>query len=176
MARRHLRLPPETPISAAGGLTFHGAPLNNYMTHGAVACIRELRKGAGLGLLYGQGGTLTWHYGLTLGRMPVPRDRMLHPASKQCDADQRRGLAPEMVPTATGDATVETFTLPYGRAGTAGPGTVVLRLPDGARTLARVDPGDQATLAVLQSQAKSPVGATGRLRSGPAELASWSAA
>ena len=94
MARRRLRLPPDTPVSAAGGLTFHGAPLNNYMTHGAVACVRALRERDGLALLYGQGGTLTWHYGLTLGHAPTPREDMLHAASRQAIADQRRGCRP----------------------------------------------------------------------------------
>jgi len=175
MARRRLGLPPDMPVSAAGGLTFHGAPLNNYMTHGAVACVRALRARDGLGLLYGQGGTLTWHYGLTLGHVPVPQDCLLRPASRQSTADQRRGAAPTIVFADQGSGAVETFTIIYGRDGEAGPGTVVLRLPDDTRTLARVDPADRETLSMLRTQTTSPVGVTGRLRPGPNELAFWSA-
>lgn len=174
MARRRLRLPTDTPVSAAGGLTFHGAPLNNYMTHGAVACVRALRQRDGLGLLYGQGGTLTWHHGLTLGHAPTPRDCMLRPASRQDTADQRRGAAPQVVFADGGVGTLETFTITYDRNGDAGPGTAVLRLPDGARTLARVDPADRETLSMLQTKTRSPVGVTGRLRPGPDDLALWS--
>ena len=72
MALRRLGLPPGTPVSAAGGLTFHDAPLNNAMTHGAAACVRALRNADTLALLYGQGGTLTWHHALVLGREPAP--------------------------------------------------------------------------------------------------------
>lgn len=175
MARRRLELPPDTPVSAAGGLTFHGAPLNNYMTHGAVACVRALRARDGLGLLYGQGGTLTWHYGLTLGHAPVPQDCLLQPAFRQSTADQRRGAAPTIVFADQGVGAVETFTITYGRDGEAGPGTVVLRLPDDTRTLARVDPADRETLSMLRTETTSPVGVTGRLRPGPNELAFWSA-
>ena len=175
MARRRLGLPADMPVSAAGGLTFHGAPLNNYMTHGAVACVKALRGRDGLGLLYGQGGTLTWHYGLTLGHAPAEPDCMVRPASRQQTADQRRGAAPKVVFADRGVGTVETFTITYGRDGDAGPGTVVLRLPDDARTLARVDPADRDTLSMLQDVNGSPVGATGRLRPGPDDLAFWSA-
>ena len=175
MARRRLERSIDLPISAAGGLTFHGAPLNNYMTHGAVASVRALRERDGLALLYGQGGTLTWHHGLTLGRAPVPSERMLQPASRQRVADQHRAAAPSIVAAFTGPARLETFTIPYTRDGHPDFATVVLRLPDGARTLARVDPADQATLSALQSDQVSPIGLEGQLRPEAGDIASWSA-
>jgi acetyl-CoA C-acetyltransferase len=52
MPRRVLGLAPEVVPSVTGGLTFFGAPLNNYMAHAAVAMVRRLREAPGLGLLY----------------------------------------------------------------------------------------------------------------------------
>ncbi|HYW61881.1 MAG TPA: acetyl-CoA acetyltransferase, partial [Bradyrhizobium sp.] len=55
MARRTLGLGRDVQPTVTGGLTFHGAPLNTYMTHAACAMVRKLRGGGKLGLLYGQG-------------------------------------------------------------------------------------------------------------------------
>ena len=113
MAARQLALPPGTPVSAAGGLTFHGAPLNNYMTHGAAACVRALREEAGLALLYGQGGYLTWHHALLLGSEPAAAAAVLRPFDLQAAADLRRGPPPPLMEQAAGLATLEAFTIPF---------------------------------------------------------------
>ena len=56
MAARRLGLPPGAVPTTTGGLTFFGAPLNNYMTHAAAAMLRALRERPGsAALLYGQG-------------------------------------------------------------------------------------------------------------------------
>ena len=51
-----------------------------------------------------------------------------------------------------------------------------LRLPGGARTLARVPAHDRATLAVLMDEERTPVGRDGRVRREPDGLLAWSAA
>src|SRR3954449_9804799 len=72
MARRTLGLGADVQPTVTGGLTFFGAPLNNYMTHAACAMVRKLRSGAKLGLLYGQGGFVTKHHALVLSRQAPP--------------------------------------------------------------------------------------------------------
>ena len=52
---------------------------------------------------------------------------------------------------------------------------VVLRLPGGARTLARVPAEDGATLAVLMDTAQSPVGRVGTVGAGAGGLLYWAA-
>jgi acetyl-CoA C-acetyltransferase len=69
MARRTLGLGADVKPTVAGGLTFFGAPLNTYMTHAACAMVRQLRGGARLGLLYGQGGFVTKHHALVKRRV-----------------------------------------------------------------------------------------------------------
>jgi hypothetical protein len=133
------------------------------MLHAACGMVRALRgSGAGsLGLLYGQGGFVTQHRTLVLGGEAgaaplVSRDQ-------QAEADARRDPPPQLVEGREGEATVETHTVVFRGDGTPDFGAVVLRLPDGARTLARVPREDTATLAALMAPDRSAVGRTGRL-------------
>jgi acetyl-CoA C-acetyltransferase len=64
LARRTLGLGLDNPTSVTGGLSFFGGPLNNYMSHAACAMVREVRAGAKLGLIYGQGEFVTKHHAL----------------------------------------------------------------------------------------------------------------
>jgi len=171
MARRKLELPEDTVPTVAGGLTFHGAPLNNYMLHAACAMVRELREAPGaLGLLYGQGGFVTNHRTLVLGGNT---DQPLISLDRQAEADRRRGPVPPLVEGRTGPATVETHTVVFRGDGTPDYGAVVLRLPDGARTMARVPREDQATLEALMSPTRSAIGLTGQLLPGREGLQEW---
>lgn len=171
MARRKLGLPEDTVPTVAGGLTFHGAPLNNYMLHAACAMVRELRGAPGaLGLLYGQGGFVTNHRTLVLGG---EAGQPLLSLDRQAEADRRHGPVPPLVKGRTGAATVETHTVVFREDGTPDYGAVVLRLPDGARTMARVPREDRATLEALMSPTRSAIGLTGQLLPGREGLQEW---
>src|SRR3954463_10938534 len=174
MARRTLGLGTDVQPTVTGGLTFHGAPLNTYMTHAACAMVRKLRGGAKLGLLYGQGGFVTKHHALVLSR-EMPREPLAQDTSVQAEADRRRGAVPEFVTEAAGRGEVETFTVIYGRNGDAEHGVVMLRMPDNKRTLARVPAGDTATLAHLTNLDRTPVGSRGEIVSAADGLLEWRA-
>jgi len=160
MARRTLGLGPDVQPTVTGGLTFFGAPLNTYMTHAACAMVRELRGGGRLGLLYGQGGFVTKHHALVLSRQP-PREALAQETSVQGVADRARRAVPDFVTEAMGKGKVESFTVIYGRAGSAEHGVVMLRTEDDRRTLARVPASDDATLAHLRNMDRTPVGSIG---------------
>jgi len=171
MARRTLRLDPEVPTTATGGLSFFGAPLNNYMTHAAAALVRALRERPGQrALLYGQGEFVTKHHALVLGR----GDRFLddEPAAQQA-ADAARGAVPELALDHAGDATLETFTVVYDRDGHAEAGVVIARTPAGQRLMARVPPDDATALATLTDLDRGPVGRRGRTAIGTDSLLRW---
>ena len=171
MARRKLGLPEGTVPTVAGGLTFHGAPLNAYMLHAACGMVRALRAHPGAtGLLYGQGGFVTKHHALVVGG---EADGVLITRDRQADADARRGPAPVLVDDRTGEAMVETHTVVFKTDGTPDYGAVVLRLDDGARTMARVPPDDTSTLGGLMDMWQSAVGRSGRLTAGQAGLQEW---
>jgi acetyl-CoA C-acetyltransferase len=174
MARRTLGLGSDVEPTVTGGLTFFGAPLNTYMTHAACAMVRRMRGGAKLGLLYGQGGFVTKHHGLVLSRQP-PREALAQDASVQAAADRNKRAAPDFVTEASGKGTVESFTALYGRQGDVEHGVVMLRTAEGRRTLARVPARDSATLAHLQSMARTPVGSAGEITMAEDGVPEWRA-
>lgn len=157
MARRELGLAEDAVMTVAGGLSFFGAPLNNYMGHAATAMVRQLRAGAGAtGLLYGQGGHMSTHHALVLGAKPSPGDFL----TEDYQAKVERKAGPTVELDYRGPAEIETFTILYDRAGAATHGAIVARTPGGARTIARVEP-QADVIARLEDPVRSPVGERG---------------
>jgi acetyl-CoA C-acetyltransferase len=172
MARRTLGLGPDVEPTVTGGLTFFGAPLNTYMTHAACAMVRRLRGGAGLGLLYGQGGFVTKHHALVISREP-PKVPLSQEISVQAEADRNRAAAPEFITEAAGRGKVESFTALHDRNGEIEHGVAMLRTEANARTLARVPAEDKATLAYLMDIDRTPVGALGEIRMAEDGVPEW---
>lgn len=173
MARRTLGLPEGVTPTVTGGLTFFGAPMNDYMTHAAVAMTRRLREG-GTGLLYGQGEFVTKHHGLVLADRPPPDGvRPLEEVSVQTTADARRGPVPAFVEDVAGVAVLETHTVLYDRDGAPTHGVAILRTADGDRALARVLADDADTLAALTDPDAFAIGRTGTLRMGVDGVLDW---
>lgn len=174
MARRTLKLGPDVQPTVTGGLTFFGAPLNDYMAHAACAMVRKLRAGAKLGLLYGQGGFVTKHHALVLSPH-APRSALAQDTSVQAEADSHRRPVPPFVTDATGNGTVESFTILYGRKGDVEHGVAMLRTAENARALARVPASDGRTLARLTDMDRTPVGTTGTIGKAHDGVLTWTA-
>lgn len=163
MARRVLGLPADANLSVTGGLSFFGAPLNNYMTHAAAAMVRQLRAAPGArGLLYGQGEFVTKHHALVLSTAPSDAP-LVADYSVQAQADARRGAVPAFVHDHEGTASVETFTVLYARDGQPEYAAVIARTPDGSRLMARVPGSDARTLSHLTRLDAQPVGSAGQV-------------
>ncbi len=162
MALRELGLSAaERAPTVTGGLTFFGGPLNNYMSHAVAAMVRRLREAPGeLGLLYGQGGYVNKHQTLVLSTAPPPAP-LAGEASVQARADALRGPSPEVLDAYEGPATVEAYTVRFARDGEPVEGYVILRTPEGARTMARTPPG-RTTLRLLAPD-RTAVGLGGRV-------------
>jgi acetyl-CoA C-acetyltransferase len=176
MARRTLGLAADARMTSTGGLSFFGAPLNNYMTHAAAGLVRALREDRGkLALLYGQGEFVTKHHALVLASKPPAPDALREDYSVQTAADARRAAVPPVVAEHNGAATLETFTVVYERDGTPNRGVVIGRTPGGARLMARVDAAETATLAQLTALDRSPVGSRGEVAKGQDGLLRWKA-
>jgi acetyl-CoA C-acetyltransferase len=170
MARRTLGLSADVVPTVTGGLTFFGAPLNDYMLHATAAMVRHLRSGGGLGLLYGQGEFVTKHHALVLSA--TPSERLLDQDYSVADAAAaRREPIPSVVAPSDGPATLETATILYRRDGTVDHGVVILRTRDGARTMAAVAADDRATLAAITDPDRYPVGRSGTIS--VADLPRW---
>ncbi len=178
MAMRVLGLTPQTPLTTIGGLSFFGAPLNNYMTHATCGMVRRLRSNPQQqALLYGQGGLATKHHALVLaGGLNARADGAIDLRSDysvQAIADARRGAVPALNAAYDGPAEVETFTILYGRSGEPESGVVIARNPAGERVLARIDGGDTAALARLVDGEVSPIGAAGVVAQTPGGVPAW---
>ena len=174
MALRFLGIDPEEAVpSVAGGLTFFGGPLHNYMSHAICAMVRALRTNRGaIGLLYGQGGYVTKHHAVLLGTQP-PEHVLSPDPSVQAQADALRGPSPAVREAYSGPAAIEAFTVKYARDGEPLQGTLVLRTPAGERTMASVPAEDSDTLALLQSSDRNAVGVAGTVTLEPDGLAHW---
>lgn len=177
LARRRLGLAADRPMTVAGGLSFFGAPLNNYMTHAVAAMVRQLRasQGDARGILYGQGGYMTKHHAVALGRVPGDVQTWLAPVSVQAQADAARGPAPEWLDQYSGPAQVETFTVLFERNGAVAQGVVVLRTQQSQRLVAKVERSDTASLSCLMSPQVSPVGVWGEVHNNSQGVPVWCA-
>jgi acetyl-CoA C-acetyltransferase len=167
MAQRTLGLGPDAPSpTVAGGLTFFGGPLNNYMSHAIAGMVRRLRDHPGeLGLLYGQGGYVNKHHAVVVSTAPPPEDLALD-ISVQAEADAARGPVPPLDEAYEGPATIETYTVRFGREGEPQDGIVILKTPEGTRCMAQVPADDPVTIAALLSRDHSAVGRRGRVHAG----------
>jgi hypothetical protein len=175
MARRTLGLGEDVQPTVTGGLTFFGAPLNDYMTHAACAMVRKVRGDAKLALLYGQGGFVTKHHGLILSKTK-PAEALAEDTSVQSVADGHRGPIPAFTPDVQGPATIESFTVIYDRDGSVKHGVTILRTEQGERSLARVPASDKATVTRLTDLDRSPIGLSGSVSRAADGMQEWTAA
>lgn len=163
MARRSLGMSADRAISVTGGLTFFGAPLNNYMTHAIAAMVSRLRaQPNACGLVYGQGEFVTKHHAIVLGGGARPWPAETH-APERAVAATTHAPVPAIVSDASGPIVVETSTVLFDRDGAATHGVVVGTTLGGARTLARVPANDQRSIVELMRPDRTPVGRVAHL-------------
>ncbi|GMM92466.1 acetyl-CoA acetyltransferase [Qipengyuania sp. MTN3-11] len=173
MARRVLDWPLDKPITVFGGLTFGGGPIGNYMSHALACMVEKLRGTDGKGLLFANGGYATHNHTILLSGRPTgatfPQDY-----DHQGEADALRGPVPVVEETYAGPATIETYTVHYGRDGAPRSGTVVASTPAGARTLAVVPAANKTAIKRLESGDREAIGSRGTIAREPGEAGIWS--
>jgi acetyl-CoA C-acetyltransferase len=174
MTLRILGLPSGSTPTVTGGLSFFGAPLNNYMSHATCAMVRHLRDGrAENGMLYGQGEFITKHHALAIGRR-APRAPLAVKYDVQTQIDRRRGKVPVLLTDYRGKAVIETHTVVYDRDGAPVHGVIIAKTDGGERVVARVRSDDVSGIATLVDPERSPIGLTGTLSRGDDALLYWS--
>jgi acetyl-CoA C-acetyltransferase len=126
-------------LTVGGGTTFAGAPANNFSTHGVAILVGLLREEPGaIGLCSALGWYCTKHaYGLYSGTPPKRGFR-------EIDANQLIETIPPRRARVDyhGAATLEAYTVPYGRDGAPEAVIIAAIAPDGTRVLARDDNPD----------------------------------
>ena len=166
MARRTLGWPANRPATVFGGLTFGGGPIANYMSHAVVSMVERLRHEGRTGFMFANGGFATDNHCIVLSNKPVVAASFPQDFDYQAEADAAREAIPPLDENYVGPASIETYTIFYGRDGAPRAGVVVARTPAGARTLAHVDVSDRAMVALLTDGAVEPVGTGGVIAMG----------
>jgi acetyl-CoA C-acetyltransferase len=139
-----LGLPIDRQLTQTGGLTFAGGPGNNYATHGIAAVASALREDPdAVGLATALGWFVTKHaVGVYSGR-PPERPYRTFDVQDEVDVLPRRAVAENY----DGPAIVESYTVMFGKDGSPDTGTVIGRLRDGRRAVAKTQ--DAGALAEL---------------------------
>ena len=175
MALAHLGLDSsKIAPTVAGGLTFFGGPLNNYMSHASCAMVSALRAAPGeLGLLYGQGGFVNKHHSLVLSTRP-PKAPLAENYSVQDQANNKRAAPPDLAAdNYQGPATIETYTVLHDRHGQAERGVLIIRSSDMRRGMAMVSAADTVAMHRLLDPQHSAVGQHGLITLDAEGLPVW---
>ena len=169
IARDELGIAKDDPraLTITGGLPFHGGAGNNYVMNSIASMVDVLRANPGKsGLVTANGGYLTKHsagiYSTARTRIPgaVPFVRE-DPARYQAEIDAT--AHPEIETQPSGLATVETYTVLFGRDGTPEGGIVIGR--DSAhRRFCAVTPRDPDLLLAMTRE--DFLGRSGSVESG----------
>jgi acetyl-CoA C-acetyltransferase len=130
------------PLTVTGGLTFAGGPWNNYVTHSVATMAGRLAGRSGMrGLITANGGYLTKHSFGIYGSEPPGHEFRWEDVQSAIDAEPTRKAEVEW----SGVGSVEAWTTPFDRNGSAEKAFVAVRTPEDSRTLAVVaDPGEAA--------------------------------
>ena len=142
------------PLTVTGGLTFAGGPWNNYVTHSIATMAQRLVANPGArGLISANGGWLTKHSFGVYGTTPPEREFRWEDVQPAVDAEPTRKSKVEW----SGVGTVEAWTAPFDRDGSAEKAYVAVRTADDARTLAVITDAAQADAAVREDIAGAKV-------------------
>ena len=162
LAIGELGVDPTRQLTVYGGLAFAGGPWNNPVGHAIAAMVDELRADPGsTGLVTANGGHVDKHsFGVYSTTPPAEGFRYDRP---QDLIDAVPGV--DAVVDAEGPATIETWTVMFGRDAAPERAHAAVRLPDGARTWAVTSDPDtmKSMVGVDMTGAAVTVGAEGEL-------------
>jgi acetyl-CoA C-acetyltransferase len=142
-------------LTVAGGLPWFGGPGNDYGTHALAALVGPLRRDHRRSAQPMASAELPKH-ALAVWAAPPRPQRRRRTTSAWVDAQPGRPSS-----TATGAATIETYTVVHGRDGGPERGVVMARMPGDRRTMAAL-PADRDVLESLERA--EGVGRAGTLR------------
>lgn len=156
-AAEQLGLPlddPARPLTKTGGLTFAGAPVNNYSTHGIAALAQALRADPGsFGLATALGWFATKHaigvYSTTPPAAPF--------AQSDAGLAMARPPARKAVEGFVGEAVVEAATVAYAKSGAPEALIVSALTADGDRVLGRTADPDLVRRALAEDILGAPM-------------------
>ncbi|MBW2282538.1 MAG: acetyl-CoA acetyltransferase [Deltaproteobacteria bacterium] len=149
-------------LTLTGGLAHHGGPGNNYAMHSLANAFNWTRGASRTAYVSGLGMAMTKHSASVLSS---DRERIAaaERRSEVLDISPELVTGPELADQPDGPGTIETYTVEFERDGTPARGIVVVRLDDGRRTVAHVEPRPEVFARLLETEA---VGLRGRASAG----------
>jgi acetyl-CoA C-acetyltransferase len=142
------------PLTVTGGLTFAGGPWNNYVTHSIATMAEKLVANPGRrGLITANGGFLSRHSFGVYGTDPPTREFRWEDVQSVVDREPTRNAIVEW----SGVGTVEAWTTPFDRSGSAEKAFLAVRTPDDSRTLAVIADPSEADATVREEIAGAKV-------------------
>ena len=140
-------------VTATGGLAYAGGPGNSYAMHGIAAVTERLRSNPGekVGLTSGLGMAATKHAFCVLSNDPA-RVAAADGLSRKVALPSALTTGPELVDETSGEGTIETYTVEFGREGTPARTCIVVRFDDGRRTVANGSCSDAEVCALMESE------------------------
>jgi acetyl-CoA C-acetyltransferase len=131
---------PSRRLTVTGGLTFAGGPWNNYVTHSIATMAERLVANPGQrGFITANGGYLTKHSFGVYGTEPPPHEFRWENVQSDVDREPTRAAVVEW----SGVGTVESWTTPFNRTGSAEKAFLAVRTPEDSRVLAVIpDPAE----------------------------------
>ncbi|MGI9322101.1 MAG: hypothetical protein ACR2PJ_00830, partial [Pseudomonadales bacterium] len=167
MARDNFGMAPDDPrsLTVTGGLPFHGGAGSNYVMNSIAATCEKLRDDSGsYGLVTANGGYFSKHAAGIYSTNPTQGEwRRTNPADYQRQIDAIPQVS--FTENPEGEATIETYTVFYGRDGQPSSATIVGRLgdlddPEASRFFSILN-GDTATMEAMTKE--DMIGAKGRV-------------
>jgi acetyl-CoA C-acetyltransferase len=142
------------PLTVTGGMTFAGGPWNNYVSHAIATMAEKLVANPGhRGLVTANGGYLTKHSIGIYGTEPPTHEFRWEDVQSDVNREPTRKLEVEW----SGIGTVESWTTPFNRTGSAEKAFLAVRTPDDARTLALINDPAEADATVREDIAGAKV-------------------
>ena len=133
------------PLTVTGGLTFAGGPGNNYSSHAVATLVPLLREDPrAIGLTTALGWYVTKHALNLYSASPPARSYRDIAADELVERPPPRPIASAY----SGPATLEAYTIPYGRDGEPEAAVISTLTPDGSRCLVRSSDPDLIELLV----------------------------
>ncbi|ROV98064.1 hypothetical protein VMCG_07031 [Cytospora schulzeri] len=161
LACTHLGLPileSPKPLTLLGGLTSFGGAGNNYSMHAITEMSRQIRSGkVKNGLVLANGGVIMYQHVLCLSSRPNSASR--YPDSRFTSSTVV-GESPPVEVFAEGNATIETYTVEFGRDGKPAAAFIIGRLKSTDHRFI-ANHGDQRTLQQLSSTFEEQIGKEG---------------
>lgn len=165
LATQELGLSLDDPrgLTLTGGLAHHGGPGNNYSMHALANALLRLREGRDRTAYVSALGMSATKHAVSILSTDAEQIAKASRTGELIELAPELVTGPELVEQPDAAARIETYTVEFERSGEPLRGSVVVRLDDGRRSVAHVEPRPEVFARLLEAEG---VGLRGRASAG----------